>query len=652
MNRRESVRRAAAWGVPLLGASALALGLAAPGGESTPSPSRTSDLFQPARVWDVHLRFTPERWAEMEPKEGANPFDMSIFGIGMFLTPSVMKEGDADKDDALSAAEFRALGERWFDAWDKDGDGGLDSKQAREGLKVLLAPPEPKPDGSGGPPPFVLQGKKGLRNGLVGMMGMNFEYVHADFEFEGKTFPDVAVRYKGNGTFLESRGTLKRSLKIDFNKYVKGQRLGEATTINLHNNVTDAGMMHESIAFRLYRDAGVPAPRTSYARVYVTVPGKHDRKYFGLYSIVENVDKNFVADRGLGAGVAILKPSAPDVFADLGDDWSAYEQAYDPKTDLKKGQQRRIIEFCRLVSKGSDDEFASRLGEYVDLDAFARFLAVSVWVGDLDSILTTGQNYYLLLDPKDDRLRFIPWDKDHTFGSWVGSDPEDRMRHSIREPWEGRKRFLERVFKVEAFRSRYLAAMAKVAEELALPERFEAQVKELAAAIRPAVKEESAQKLARLDSVVEGKPLSGGFFAFGKPSPTMLAFAKGRAESVKRQLAGEEEGFVLGKQKPGGKGPPEFHPEDMVEPALVKALDADKDKRLSREEFVGGFEKWFASWDAEKKGSLAADQIRNGLNKALPFPAFGPPPGGKPKPGPGGPPGEPPPPGATPPGGL
>ena len=62
-----------------------------------------------------------------------------------------------------------------------------------------------------------------------------------------------------------------------------------------------------------------------------------------------------------------------------------------------------------------------------------------------------------------------------------------------------------------------------------------------------------------------------------------------------------------------------------MEPALVKALDADKDKKLSREEFVGGFAKWFATWDAGKAGTLTEDQIRKGLNKALPFPFFGPP---------------------------
>lgn len=176
--------------------------------------------------------------------------------------------------------------------------------------------------------------------------------------------------------------------------------------------------------------------------------------------------------------------------------------------------------------------------------------------------------------------------------------------------------------------------MAKLAEEQARPERIEGYVKEIAAAIRPAVKEEAAQKLSRLDAVAEGKPLPGGLFGLGKPTPTLLMFAKGRDASVRDQLAGKSEGHVFGKKKPGDdKGPPDFRPEEMMEPALVKALDADKDKTLSRAEFVGGFEKWFAAWDAGKTGNLGDDQVRKGLNKALPFPMFGPPRREEPKPG-------------------
>jgi len=112
--------------------------------------------------------------------------------------------------------------------------------------------------------------------------GIEFKYVHVDLEFDGQVLKDVAVRYKGNGTFMQSRGSLKRSLKVDLNKYVKGQKLAGLSRLNFHNNVTDASWMNEVLSHRLFRDAGVPASRSAYARIFVTVPGKYDKEYFGL----------------------------------------------------------------------------------------------------------------------------------------------------------------------------------------------------------------------------------------------------------------------------------------------------------------------------------------------------------------------------------
>ncbi len=611
-----------------------------PDGGASEAPRTAAELFTPAKVWTIHLKFTPEQWAAMEPAGGsANPFDGSGFGLGMFLTPLVVRDGDRDTSGTLSAEEFRTLGATWFAAWDADGDGRLDSEQIRAGLKRTMRPPG-RDDDAGepdGPPPGMnLQARKGLRNGLSGMMGLDFAYVHADLEFEGRTLADVGVRFKGNGTFLESRGSLKRSLKIDLNRYVKGQKLAGVGTLNLHNNVTDPGSMNEAVAFGLYRDFGVPAPRTSYATVTITVPGLHDRKPLGLYSILENIDKNFLADRGLDRGTAIFKPSSSELFTDQGDDWSAYEQAYDPKTELTEAQRRRVIEFCRLVSRGTDAEFAGRLGEFVDLDAAARFLAVSVWIGDLDSLLTTGQNFYLLLDPATNRFGFVPWDKDHTFGSWIAGTLADRQEHSIHEPWEGRKRLLERAFRVDAFRTRYLAELARFQTERGQPEQIRATVKTLADAIRPAVREESAARLSRFELVAAGKPLPGGLFGMGAPTSSLLPFVTARAASVRAQLDGQSQGFILGKGRPGDPDapkPPEFKPEEMLEPALLKALDANKDKAITRDEFAAGFAAWFALWDADGDDSVPEDALRKGLNKALPFPfPFGGPPGGRPKP--------------------
>src|SRR6185369_2017183 len=123
---------------------------------------------------------------------------------------------------------------------------------------------------------------------------------------------------------MQARNSLKRSFKLELNKYVKGQKIAGISKLNLHNNVTDASWMNEVLSYQLFRDAGVPSPRTAFARVYVTVPGKFDKKYLGLYSLVEDIDKTFAQDRFATTKGAIFKPSTRDLFGYQGDDWAKY----------------------------------------------------------------------------------------------------------------------------------------------------------------------------------------------------------------------------------------------------------------------------------------------------------------------------------------
>ena len=586
------------------------------------APRKPSDLFQTQKVWTIDLEFTPEQWAALEPEGGQNPFGGEEFGMGMFLAPAVMKDGDTDKSKTLSSKEFLALGDRWFTAWDNDHDGKINLKELQSSLNTMLKPPADAP-----PQGFNLQGEKGKRNGVASVMGVEFKYVHANIKLEDKRLKNVAVRFKGNGTFLESRGSMKRSFKIDLNKFEKDRSLAGVTTLNLHNNVADAGWMNEALAYQLYHEMKVPTPRLGYARVYVTVPGKHDRKYLGLYTIVENVDKNFIKEAIGTTGGAIFKPVTPSLFTALGDDWEEYVQTFDPKSELSPAQKRRVIEFCRLATKGNDAEFALKLGNYIDIDEFARYLAVTVAVSDLDGILGMGQNMYLYLHPKTNKFVFIPWDQDHSFGQLGGGGPDDRIQLNIRRPWDGQKRFLERAFRVESFKSLYLARIAELSNDQFRPERLDQRIVVLADLIRPSVKEESAQKLTRFESVVAGQPLANaGFFAFGPPAPTLRIFVKDRSKSIADQLAGKSEGRTLGTRRPGEPGgPPEFNPGDLLGPPLLKAFDSDSDKILTHDELIAGFARWYDGWDKSKKSELAEPIVRKGLNKALPF-SFGPPP--------------------------
>jgi spore coat protein H len=656
---------------------------AAPGQES--GPQKSSELFRTTNVWTVHLTLTPEQWDAMEPKGArggffgdpggprgrGGPRGPGGMGPAVFIAPTFLKQGDQNHDGKLSREEFHALAEKWFVDWDQPKGGKLTADQVGAGLNSTVAPPDFGAPGAGGRGPGLnLQGQEGKRNGLASAMGIEFPYVHADMDFEGRLFKNVAVRYKGNGTWMQSRGSLKRSLKVDLTEFGQSQKLAGVTKVNFHNNVTDSSWMNEVMSHRLFREAGVPAARTAFARIYVTVAGKYDRQYLGLYSVVENIDNNFAQERFGTRKGALLKPVTRDLFNYIGDDWAKYKQTYDPKTGLSQKEIRRVIDFAKLLANAADAELAAQLGNYLDLDEFARFMAVTVWLSTMDSILGPGQNYYVYLHPETHKFEFMPWDLDHSFGQFgmMGSQ-EQREQLSIHQPWQGQNRFLERVFKVAAFKQLYLAKLDEFSQTIFRPERFPRQVDEIAAAIRPAIKDESETKLARFDQAVSGEPVEpmrlgeppggpqpgssedgpgprfggpGGPFRPAKPIKT---FVTARAQSVVDQLAGKSEGQTMsgfgfggrgGGRGPGGPG--RFGPGMFLGNAFMAALDTNQDQQITRDEFTRGFARWFDAWDTDKSGLLTEEQLRAGINQDfspargnLGGPGFGPPTGPPPR---------------------
>lgn len=463
----------------LLAIATLALAAISPATAADKAPAKSGAgerIFEIKKVWDIHLTFTPEQWAAMEPVQGPRP-----------------------------------------------------------------------PRRQGG---SFLQGPEGGRNGIAAAFGIEYNYARANLEFGSQRLSEVAVRIKGNGTFLTSRDGLKRSLKLDFNHFVKGQKLEGLTQLNLHNSVRDPSHTNEAIAYRLFRDCGVPSPRTSFAKVFVTVPGTHDHKYFGLYNVVEDVGNSFAEQHFGTKEGALLKPVTPQLFADLGDDWKNYNQTYDPKGKLSDDQKKRIIETCEFVSNANDADFAAKIGDYIDLENFARYIAVTAWLTDLDGILGPGQNFYLHLHPETRKFSFIPWDQDQVFGQFPRGSQEQRETLSILKPWTGNNRFLEKMFKVEAFKAKYLARLKELNESTLKPERIIPQVDALAAVLRGPVAEESAARLDAFSKATAGEmfPLVMGP-GFREPVQVkpIKAFVGPRWKSVNDQLAGQSQGVTMNR---------------------------------------------------------------------------------------------------------
>ena len=631
-------------------------------------PKTADELFRLDRIWKASVSLEAKEWEALQPdipERGGGLFGGpgrpggpggppgpggggGGFGPGNFLAGGFVGHLDADKDGQVNQSEFTGGLARWFAEWDTRKQGSVSGDELRDGLnKTLMSPPPgsgpggPGGPGGGGP---GLQGREGQRNGLSAAQGITFEYARANLLFEDVPLKDVAVRYKGNGTFMDVQrsGTDKKSLKVDLNEFVKGQKIAGESKLNFHNNVTDVAWMHEPLAYELYRAAGVPAPRTSYARVTLNAAGAHTNRFLGLYSIVENLDNNWAEQHFGSKKGAIFKPVTRELFKFQGTDWAKYNQAYDPKTDLTPRQQQRVYDFARLVSEADDAEFARRLPEYLDVDEFSRFMAVTVWLSSTDSILMMGQNFVMYLHPKTDRFQFIPWDLDRAFGNFFSPNPEQM---SIQRAWAEDNRFLDRVMAVPAMKEAYLARMTEFQTSLFKPARFDALVDQVAAMIRPVVAEENPAKLPAFDQAVAGKveaPEGGGEPGFGRPlfgmrAKPIKAFVRERYQSVADQLAGKSEGQPLGGG-PGGPGGPGgrgrggpgggmrgFGPGGFVGPAVLKAADTDTDGKLSAKEFSALADRWFVEWDKAKTGTLKQDDIVAGLNAAIPPPNFGPP---------------------------
>jgi hypothetical protein len=258
--------------------------------------------------------------------------------------------------------------------------------------------------------------------------------------------------------------------------------------------------------------------------------------------LTENIDERFFEERSPGKAGAIFKPATTELFYYRGTNWTHYNQAYDPKAPPTQAQQNRVFEFARLLTQAGDAEFRAKAGSYIDIEAFARYMAASMMLVNLDSILTNGQNYYLYLSPKTNKFEILPWDQDHSFGQYDRFMP-NTANLSIQRPWSGRKTFLERMFGVPAFERSYMARMREFNNTIFLPARFVQQVDMLTPILRPSVKEESASRLANFDKASAGQGFERkSLGSLRGPARAIKDFVFARHKSLTDQAAGRSVG--------------------------------------------------------------------------------------------------------------
>ena len=259
------------------------------------------------------------------------------------------------------------------------------------------------------------------------------EWVLGSLTFEGETIDRVGIRYKGSiGAWVGClsdpdwsdpsghKVCTKLSMKVkvnwdDSNREFHGLRRLQFHTMNL-----DPSQMHERLGYWLFREMGVPAPRSVHARLIV------NGTYLGLFALTEQVDGRFTRhnfDDGTGNLYKEVWPLNWDGETITND----FEFVEALKTNEDENPSIELIKnFGSEVKAAGLGEAAEVVDRWMDIDEVLAWAVVDRTIRNDDGPFhwycfdgCRPHNYYWYEDPTAGTLHLIPWDLDNAFQNIV-----------------------------------------------------------------------------------------------------------------------------------------------------------------------------------------------------------------------------------------
>ena len=341
-------------------------------------------------------------------------------------------------------------------------------------------------------------------------------YCTADLTWKNVKVRNVGIRSRGTG----SRSGSKPGLRVDFNRFDGSQHFLGLKSVVLRNNVQDPSQLHERLAMRLFARLGRPAPREAHVRLYV------NDDYAGLYSVVEAIDKLFLADRFGQDGGYLYEydydpADAPFRFEYRGAQPSAYSpKPFKPVTHELDPDARPIAEMVRAITETPDTDFQGTVSNYLHLEAFVAHAAVEAFLAETDGLLGDWgmNNFYLYRLEGTTRATVVPWDRSEAFKGGVAASI---WRNVDDVPAASRNALMVRAMREPSLRALYLDTLLACAD-LADGGWLEREITRAADQIRDSVRQDTAAP--------------STFDEFEAEVERLLDFARSRAAIVREDV--------------------------------------------------------------------------------------------------------------------
>ncbi len=354
---------------------------------------------------------------------------------------------------------------------------------------------------------------------------------------DGVYYDSVGVRFKGESSY-DFSNTPKKSLKLDFDYFDFGQKHQGQRKLNLLNGFKDPTMIREKMYLDLLHEYGLPAPKSSYTKVYI------NDEYWGLYLITQQIDKHFLSDHFRTRKGNLYKGQPDPDLKWLGPDSKPYRQFYLMK---HRGGKEYYEDLIYLILSLSDpfgryterpNEYASRVRDLMNFEDLAMAWAINNFYLNIDAYnMYFAHNFYLYHHPYTRKWEWISYDGNYSFGAWT---PGFTLNDCIDLPvvWNDQKYekpFTTLVYQNEGLRSVYLDAMFMVSSQFDL-DAFSNEVNVYAKLIREAMYDDPHKFYTNDEFDRNINQHLGDVTDPGAYIPGLIPFMRDRSRSVQFQM--------------------------------------------------------------------------------------------------------------------
>ncbi len=364
------------------------------------------------------------------------------------------------------------------------------------------------------------------------------QYMQATVVIDGKKFYSCGIRFKGESSYEFYPGK-KKPFRIKFDKFIKKQDFNGLEDLNLTNLFKDPSMIREKIYLDLLNKHGLPAPRATFAKLYI------NDKYWGLYQVNENIDRIFLQTRFNESNGNLFQGDPVANFEYLGNDQTKYYLRYGLKNNEDKNDWGDLVRFIKLVNDTilSDEEYVQRIQRHINLDNLLKSWAINNLIGNIDAYnMFYPHNFFIYHDSVSSRWQWISLDGNYSFGAWnpIMNYPQlVRMSVMVPDstPYNDPRPLLERTIGSNMIiQRRYLAIVKELFNTDFRPERMNHVIDSLSLRVRVAVYADSNKMYSNSDfdtniSNTLGDPLDPGNFI-----PGLKSFMADRRRHIEAEL--------------------------------------------------------------------------------------------------------------------